>query len=114
MKRIYEENKEIIDEIYDDFWSYLSRVMVNLQDTDKAYTGYYGIYHQGGDIRINKMLGSPEVDKEVIKFLIYHELLHRDYWKYGKDFYREEHKYPNYTQHNSFLDHKIYNYKMQM
>lgn len=167
VEKVYEDNKEIIEDLYVDFSSYYSRVMGSLQNidkksipiseivevpvellpykiqathnlkelmkevidemfqgeysgiesinwTDKAYIRYYGMYYQGGNIRINKMLDSPEVDREVIKFLIYHELLHRDYWKHDKSFYREEHKYPNYTEHNRFLDHKIYNYKMQM
>lgn len=167
VEKIYQEKKEIIDDIYDTFRNYYSRIMDSLKNindeglpigeivevpvellpykiepthnleelmnevtdemfqgsyyrinsiewTDKPYVGYYGMYYPTGDIRINKFLDSPEVDREVIKFLIYHEMLHRDYHKHDKDFYREEHKYPNYTEHNRFLDHKIYNYKMQM
>ena len=165
--KIYEENKEIIENIYDDYWTYFNRVLDNLDRgdneasrnaeivevpvellpykieathklnhlmnevieemfqgnyygiksiewTDRPYTGYYGMFYPGGDIRINKLLDSPEVDREVIKFIIYHEMLHRDYFRHDKDFYREEHKYPNYTEHNRFLDHKIYNHKLQM
>ena len=102
--------EEVINEMFEGDYPGINTIIW----TDKAYSGYYGIYHPGGNIRINKILDSPEVDREVVKFLIYHELLHRDYEKHDKNFYREEHKYPNYTEHNRFLDHKIYNYKMEM
>lgn len=163
-KKIYDSNKTLIDNIYDDFDSYYFTILEQLKKPeDKDYmgqieeipfeflpyeikpthnlnelmnevidemflghydginsinwtksgiTGYYGLYQSTGHIQINKILDSPQVDREVIKFLIYHELLHRDYRYHDKDFYREEHKYPNYIENNRFLDGKIHNYNL--
>lgn len=101
--------KEVIDEMFDG--EYLGIESINW--TDKPYMGNFAEYYHGGIIKINLSLNSPEVDKEVVKFLIYHELLHRDYGKHDKAFFREEHKYPDYTEHNRFLDYKFNNYKFE-
>lgn len=101
---------EVINEMFDGKYTKIESV----EWTDKPYKSFYGRYFIGGIIRINKLLDSSQVDKEVIKFVIYHELLHRDYWSHDKAFYREEHKYPNYTEYNRFLDYKIGNYKLEL
>ena len=73
--------------------------------TDKCYKSYYGQYfYTSGDIRINKLLNSKDVPEDVIKYLLYHELLHRDYYKHDTVFREREHMYPNYAQWDSFLD----------
>lgn len=73
---------------------------------------YYGICYQrdtidgtGYFIRINRIMSSPQVPRETLKFLIYHELLHANgYWKHGLLFRDTEWKYPNTDEHNAFLD----------
>lgn len=75
--------------------------------TDKAYTGYYGKYYIGGRIRINCLLNSKDVPREVIKFVLYHEMLHRDNMSHDKDFYEKEHRYPDYVKWDRFLDNKM-------
>jgi hypothetical protein len=79
----------------------------SIEWTDKAYTSYYGKYYIGGRIRINCLLNSKDVPREVIKFVLYHEMLHRDNMFHDKDFYEEEHKYPNYVKWDRFLDNKM-------
>lgn len=106
--------KELAAEVIDEMFNGKYDGIESIEWTDKPYSSYYGIYYLGGKIRINKLLDSPFVDKEVVKFVIYHELLHRDYWNHDKAFFREEHKYPDYTEHNRFLDHLIFNYNMSM
>ena len=73
---------------------------------------YYGMCYKretidgtGFFIRINRIMSSPQVPRETIKFLIYHELLHANgYWKHGLLFRDTEWKYPNTDEHNNFLD----------
>lgn len=100
---------EVINEMFNGQYEGIS----GIRWTDKPYNTFYGVFYPGGIVKINKMLDSPEVDREVIKFLIYHEFLHRDYYRHDKSFYIEEHKFPNYTEHNRFLDYKINNYKLE-
>ncbi len=73
--------------------------------TSKPYTGYFGkyTYVPGGSILINCVLNAEGVKPEVVKYVIYHELLHRDYRNHDKAFHAEEHKYPNWVEHERFL-----------
>lgn len=81
--------------------------------TDKAYGSYYGCYYyNSGDIEINCILNSSKVPEEVIKYLIYHEMLHRKYVRHDDDFRYMEHKYPNYTSYEKFLDVDFHDYKL--
>jgi superfamily II DNA or RNA helicase len=105
-----ELTREVVNEMFGGEYAEIESV----EWTNKPYSSFYGKYFMGGNIRINKLLDSPQVNREVVKFIIYHELLHRDYWRHDKDFYREEHKYPDFTEHNRFLDYKIGEYKFEM
>lgn len=81
--------------------------------TDKPYTKYYGIFYGNtGDIQINCILNSSKVPREVIKYLLYHEMLHRKYFYHDKTFRYLEHKYPNYTTYEKFLDSDFINYSL--
>ncbi|MCR5636138.1 MAG: DEAD/DEAH box helicase [Clostridiales bacterium] len=72
--------------------------------TDKAYKGYYGCYYyRDNSIVINCVLNSKDVPREVVKFVIYHELLHRDYKYHDKVFREQEHKFKNYEECEYFL-----------
>lgn len=102
-----EMTSEVINEMFDGQYDGIG----SIRWTDKPYTSYYGMYLPGGHIKINCLLNSPDVEREIVKFVIYHELLHRDYWRHDKAFYAAEHKYPDYTEHNRFLDFKRGYYK---
>ncbi len=72
--------------------------------TDKAYKQYFGWFDPSDySIKINCVLNSENVPEEVVKFVIYHEMLHRDIRGHGKDFKELEHKYKNYEQQEYFL-----------
>ena len=76
--------------------------------TDRPYRGYYGKFMKpGNDILINSLLNSRDVPREAIQYVIYHELLHRDYWNHDHAFRREEHKFPQFEQWEAFLDEKM-------
>lgn len=94
---------EVVNEMFDGTYGKLPPIMW----TDKPYSTFYGMYHyhkNGHFIRINCMLNSKSVPKEVVKYVIYHELLHRDNFRHDAIFRALEHKYPNWTEHERFLD----------
>lgn len=73
--------------------------------TDKAYKEYYGIHYRAThNIMINSVLNSKDVPREVIKYVIYHEMLHYNNMSHDSFFRELEHKYPNYEEWDHFLD----------
>lgn len=70
-----------------------------------------GTYYQ---IHINKILSSPKVDKEVIKYLLFHELLHQNgYWNHDIEFRKREWQYPNSAELDGRLDGLWLEYDME-
>lgn len=56
-------------------------------------------------IQINKLLSSPEIDVEVIKYLLFHELLHKNgYLDHDEAFRLREWQYPNSAELDATLD----------
>lgn len=88
------------DEMFDGTYAGIS----SIEWTDKSYKTYYGVYYgDDSSIRINSILNSKDVPEEVVKFVIYHELLHRDNMSHDTGFRFEEHKYPNWENCEHFL-----------
>lgn len=101
---IEELAKEVIDQMFGGFYPGIGTISW----TDKPYKGFYGrFWNESHNIVINSVLNSKNVNREVIKFLIYHEMLHRDFIHHDKAFYEEEHKYPNWEEWDNFLDEKM-------
>ena len=78
--------------------------------TDRPYSTYFGVYTwpidpaNGSDsIRINCVLNSKDVPRETVKYVLYHELLHKENHTHNKAFRNLEHQYPDYTAHEKFL-----------
>ncbi|MHC1732013.1 MAG: DEAD/DEAH box helicase family protein [Bacteroidales bacterium] len=66
-------------------------------------------------IQINKLLSSPEVSREVIKYLIYHELLHKNgYHKHDMAFRELEWNYPESDELDGFLDELVLRYNLDI
>ncbi len=83
-----------------------------LKWTNRLVKGWYGkAYfdvtnpHGHGLIRINKLLDSPSVDVDTLRFLLWHEYLHL-YLKaaHTKEFRRLERLWPDYADADRFLD----------
>ena len=56
-------------------------------------------------IKINLLFSSPEIDKEVIKYLIFHELLHvNGYIDHDREFRAREWQYPDSARLDNILD----------
>ena len=76
--------------------------------TDKDYKTYFGIYYpEKKRIKINRVLDSKTVPREVLKYLIYHECLHQLIPKHGREFRNLEHLFPNFDDCENFLDVKF-------
>lgn len=92
--------KEVIDEQFGGTYEGISSIIW----TKKTYRSYYGIFYwDDNSIKINCVLNSKDVPREVVKFVIYHELLHRDNHTHNKEFREKEHLYPDYVTCESFL-----------
>ncbi len=93
--------QEVIDEMFGGSFEGIPYY----QWTDKAYKGFYGRhFHDTHAIEINSVLNSKDVDKKYIKYLLYHEMLHRDHPKHDAEFRRLEHLFPDWEQCDHFLD----------
>ncbi len=105
---------EVIEQMFDGSYGEVPEIVW----TEKVYRGYYGKYFCAKEarglikpfIRINRILNSKDVPVEVVKYVIYHELLHRDNIKHDKAFRAEERKYPDWTEHERFLDYTFNKY----
>lgn len=96
---------EVVAERFDNAYGEVPEVLW----TQKRYTSFYGQYNYAVDgqkpfIRINSILNSKDIPREVVKYVIYHELLHRDNHAHNRAFRMEEHKYPDWAFHDQFLD----------
>lgn len=64
-------------------------------------------------ILVNKLLSSPDIDVEVIKYLLFHELLHQNgYWDHDEAFHLREWQYPNSAELDAMLDTLQYRYDL--
>lgn len=100
---------ELVQEVKDERFGGTYDGLGPIEWTDKPYKQFYGrLYHADNSIRINCVLDSKDVPREVVKFVIYHEMLHRDNHSHNKAFKEEEYKYPDYEIHEAFLDSNMY------
>ncbi len=82
--------------------------------TDKPYKEFYGRYWTAShNIELNRVLNSKSVPKDVIKYVLYHEMLHRDYDRHDADFRELEHKYPHFEEWDHFLDDNMYRFDIK-
>ena len=66
-------------------------------------------------IHVNKVLSSPKIDRELIKYLIFHELLHQNgYWNHDMEFRKREWQYPNSDKWDGILDSLCIEYNLDI
>lgn len=86
--------------------------------TDKVINCYFGYAYKCDNIKlikINRLLNIQSLNKEVVKFVLYHEMLHFDVsFKHTKDFYLREGKYENAVELKSLLLNISYDYDIQI
>lgn len=96
---------ELVQEVKDEMFCGMFNGIGTITWTDKAYKEYFGIHYKDThNIMINSVLNSKDVPKDVIKYVIYHEMLHLNNMKHDADFRKLEHRYPNYEEWDHFLD----------
>ena len=69
---------ELTQEVKDEYFGGEYEGITLVEWTDAYYKSYFGVHYPDGRVYINKILNSENVDREVIKFVIYHEFIHRD------------------------------------
>lgn len=94
------------------------KILPDIRWTNKPVRSYFGLCtkYEENDyvIKINKLLSSSKVSKDVIKYLIYHELLHANgYWNHDEVFRSNEWKYPKSEEHDGFLDEIANKYNVE-
>lgn len=112
--------RELVAEVKKEMFNDEYGTDIPVRWTKKPYKTYFGEYRWTDDgdlsksyININCVLNSNQINREVVKYVIYHELLHRDNHKHDKEFRANEHKYPNWTELERVLfnDFKKYDIK---
>ena len=72
--------------------------------TNRPMNSYFGQYNADYDrILINCLLNSRSIPVEVIKFVIYHEMLHQEIMLHNREFRNKEHLYPEFARCEHFL-----------
>lgn len=95
---------ELADEVIDEMFGGSYDGISSISWTDKPYRTFYGrFFFNDNRIEINNILNSESVSREIVKFVIYHELLHRDYPYHDKEFRQKEHRFKNYEECEHFL-----------
>ncbi|SCY73038.1 Superfamily II DNA or RNA helicase [Lachnospiraceae bacterium XBB2008] len=103
---------EVVNEMYGGELPGLDKIKIMW--TDEYYKSYFGMHYADHRIYINKILNSVNVPREVVKFVIYHELIHEDIPNHGKEFKLREGLYPNIEDHDHFLDTMFRKYDIRL
>lgn len=78
--------------------------------TTRPMKSYYGVYDSvQHTIEINVLLNSSMVKREAVKYVIYHELLHRDNLSHDRAFRKLEALYPDSTNLERHLKYELFN-----
>lgn len=97
---------ELVQEVKNEMFGGVFDGIESINWTNTAYKTYFGLHTELNGVRtikINSVLNSESVPREVVKFVIYHELLHRDNMTHDKSFRAAEHEYPDYAKCEHFL-----------
>lgn len=100
---------ELYSEIIDEYPKLTNTNLNGISWSKKVYKSWLAICYKLSDgsysIFVNSLLSSPNVSREAVKYLIYHELLHANgLWNHDDRFRQEEWKYPNSEELDGELD----------
>jgi hypothetical protein len=97
---------EVIEEYRENFKDDFERPEIHW--TDRVVGSYFGIfYHDYNLIYINSLLNSESIPREVVKFVIYHECLHQEFFGHPKGFKDKEHQYKDFQIQEHFLHYDM-------
>lgn len=114
---------ELLNEVIEMYPKLSTKGLVRIGWSNNIVRSWYALCQKFDDISdetlyqltVNKILSSPNVDKEVIKYLIFHELLHQNgYWNHDDEFRKREWQYPNSAELDGFLDSLIFEYDLDI
>lgn len=104
---------EVIEQMSDVLDYYFRRPTI--QWSAAPCKGFFAVYYdENNHIMLNSVLDSKSIDREVLKFLIYHECLHQFDTYHNKAFREDEHKYPNYVKYDHFLDYTFLDFDIEL
>ena len=110
-----------LDELFNELmkeYPYLTNTKLNgINWSKKVYKTWLGkcyAYLDGSySIFVNILLSSPNVSREAVKYLVYHELLHANgLWFHDDEFRNIEWEYPNSAELDGELDELMLRYKI--
>ena len=105
----YYDLDELYDEVIREYPRLTNTNLNGISWSKKIYKSWFGICYRFEDgsysIFINSLLSSPNISREVLKYLIYHELLHANgLWKHDDTFRNVEWEYPSSEELDGELD----------
>ena len=105
--------QKVKDEMFDGHFDGIT----SIRWTSRPYKGYFGRFYKEGEgigrIEVNSVLNSENVPEDVVKFILYHEMLHRDNRYHDKSFYELEHRFKNWDECDNFLDRHMQEFDIQ-
>lgn len=105
---------ELLQEVKDEMFQGEFDGLGTISWTALPYKMFYGRHwFETHDIEINSVLNSRDVPREVVKYVLYHEMLHRDYPYHDKEFKEMEHRYPQYEEWDHFLDDNMEKFEIR-
>ncbi len=105
----YYDIDELYSEVIEEYPKLRNLNLNGISWSKKIYKSWFGICYKFPDdshsIFINPLLSSPNISREAVKYIIYHELLHAyGLWDHDEEFRDEEWKYPNSANLDGELD----------
>lgn len=108
----YYNLSELLDEIKEQYPKLRTDGLVKIAWSNSVVRDWYALcerYIDNGKVlyqlHVNKLLSSPKIEKELIKYLIFHELLHQNgYWEHDMEFRIREWSYPDSDKWDGILD----------
>lgn len=100
---------ELFNEIMEEYPHLTNTKLNGISWSKKVYKTWLGVCYKYLDgsysIFVNILLSSPNVSREAVKYIIYHELLHANgLWLHNDEFRDKEWKYPNSVELDGELD----------
>lgn len=110
---------ELLSKVVNEFEIFKDAILPPIRWSRRPLKSRFGICIRSVDnkfsIGINKLLCSPDVPVEVVKYIIYHEMLHAvGYWNHNEDFRNNEWNYPRSEEWDGFLDQMFEKFKLNV
>lgn len=110
----YYDLSKLLDEVLAEYPLLRADTLVEYGWSKAIVAGWFGICNSlrgKHQIHISRIMSSPDMSREAVKYVIFHELLHANgYWDHDKEFRSREWQYPNSEQLDQELDRLMIDY----